>query len=94
MAGEKELKDVINRVTADVLREMKGYEAGTFKVSDLRAQLEDLAEVGGNQAWKITYDTSGERIVDLGGRLGEIGGSAWKITYDTSGERIVPAKGK
>ncbi len=94
MADEKDLKEVISRVTNAVYREMKGHEAEGFQVSDLRRQVEELGAIGDKVAWKITYDTSGDKIVSLGDRIVSLGDRAggpvaWKITYDTSGDVIV-----
>ncbi len=98
MADDKDLKEVISRVTNAVYREMKGHEAEGFQVSDLRRQVEELGAIGDKVAWKITYDTSGDKIVSVGDKivsLGAAGGPvAWKITYDTSSDAIVPRGGK
>ena len=93
MATEKELKEVIDRVTAEVIQEIQGHE-GAFKVADLYTQLKDLATVGGPVAWKITYDTSGDAVVSAKERVTLGGPVAWKITYDTSGDVIVKGKGQ
>ena len=81
MASEKEVKDIVARVTADVLNETRGGEA-TFKVADLSAHLRDIAK-GDESAWSISYSTSaavmGEQLIrPLGGDV------AWSISYSTS----------
>ena len=61
-----ELRQVIERVTAEVAQETKGNEVKTFGVADLRSHLSDLAKVGGAQAWTISYSTSSASIEKAG----------------------------
>jgi hypothetical protein len=86
-AGSTEnVDEIVRRVTAQVVKEMKVHEEQAFGVADLRAHVSELAGLGGDaSAWKITYDTkrtaSFEGIRELAGIGGDL--SAWKITYDT-----------
>lgn len=90
---DKEMKEIIARVSAEVLGEMKSHEAETFrvsdrfKVSDLRAHVKELGSVVDKSAWKVTYDTSSDKITSLKDQIS--GNVAWKITYDTAGDKII-----
>ena len=89
--SEEELTKLVTRAVAQVAKEIEAYERA-FGVEDLQKHVAKLREVGGDIAWKITYDTAGssiERLRDVAQVGGEV---AWKITYDTAGSPIEQVK--
>lgn len=81
MASEKDVRDIVARVTADVLNETRSGEAA-FKVSDLTAHLRDIAK-GDEVAWSISYSTAAATLGSPLVRPGS-GDVAWTISYSTS----------
>jgi hypothetical protein len=55
--SKAQLDEVIARVIGDVTEEVAGHERA-FGVADLGTRLADLAKVGGESAWTISYSTS------------------------------------
>jgi hypothetical protein len=85
--SREQLNNVVARVLAEVGGEVQINEA-RFGVGDLRASLTDLAKVGGESAWTISYSTS-SLSVDQARHIAQLGGeSAWKISYSTSSSPI------
>jgi hypothetical protein len=81
MASESEIKEMVARVSADVLKEVQGSEA-VFRVSDLTAHVRNIGKPD-DVAWSINYSTSSAALRDPGVRAG-IGQVAWSIGYTTS----------
>lgn len=81
--SEAQIRKAVERATAEVFNEAKGFDAEAFKVSDLRAQLDGFAggKLGDEVAWTISYSTSSVVAEDPLGSLGE---AAWTISYSTS----------
>jgi hypothetical protein len=82
--SKDQLREVVTRVVGDVMRETSAHEAA-FGVADLQSHLGELAKVGGESAWTISYSTSRTSIDAIRDQAG-IGGdmAAWTITYSTS----------
>lgn len=76
--NEKELKKVIERVSAEVSDEVSVAESN-FKVTDLHAQLKEFGNAL-DSAWTISYSTSSLVRNQLDPGLS----SAWEISYSTS----------
>jgi hypothetical protein len=79
------LREILERVTNEVLRETQGHEARAFEVGDFREQLGGLPRLGGGaRAWKISgsYSTFAGPSVESSA----VTERAWKIeaSYDTS----------
>lgn len=82
---KKQIEAIVARVTDEVRKEVATFEAGAFRVDDLKAQLEGLSSAGNTQAWKITYDTSSSALQSP---RADALTAAWAITYDTSSSRV------
>lgn len=82
MANDREIKDIVARVTADVLNEAKGGEAA-FTVSDLSAHLNTISK-GDEAAWTISYSTAAASLADAGIRTNPGAQAAWTISYSTA----------
>jgi len=82
MASDREIKDIVARVTADVMNEARGKEAA-FTVSDLSTHLRNIAK-GDEVAWTISYSTAAASLANAGIRTNPGGEVAWTISYSTS----------
>jgi len=89
--SQDQLRDVVARVVGDVMRETKANEAA-FGVADLQSHLGELAKVGGDAAWTISYSTS-RTSIDALRESAALGGdtAAWTISYSTSRQGFDPA---
>lgn len=81
--SKDQLNAIVERVAAEVGKEVEVGEARAFQVSDLRAQFADLVK-GGDVAWTISYSTSSVAAVENDKVLGSQGNVAWTISYSTS----------
>lgn len=90
VASEQEVKDIVARVTADVMRESQSKEA-TFKVADLTAHVTDIVK-GADAAWTITYSTAAATLGEASPRLRgtEV---AWSISYSTASAALADRGG-
>jgi hypothetical protein len=85
MADEKQIREVVARVTAELANESQGYERELFKVGDLKAHLSDFRTFGGGDAaWTISYKTAAITSVEGVDLVGPGGDAAWTISYKTS----------
>jgi hypothetical protein len=82
MANDREIKEIVARVTADVINETRGKEAA-FTVSDLSTHLRNIAK-GDEVAWTISYSTAAASLSEAGIRTNPLNEVAWSITYSTS----------
>lgn len=90
MADEKSIRDIVARVTAELSRDAAAAESA-FRVDELHTHLADFKGLASDNAWTISYSTSG--IAELVGSEAIRFGSdnAWTISYSTSAAEIVAA---
>ncbi|KQO09204.1 hypothetical protein C8J44_0346 [Sphingomonas sp. PP-CE-3A-406] len=81
MPSEQEINDIVARVSAQVLREVKSSEQ-VFRIGDLSTHVIDLGK-GGDAAWTISYSTAAATL-DGGTRIRTLDEVAWTISYSTS----------
>lgn len=91
--SREQLTEVVARVMRDVTSEVEQRERA-FGVAELQTSLADLAKVGGESAWTISYSTSSASLEQLRGVAGLGGESAWTISYSTSSAPIEEAISK
>lgn len=82
MPSEHEIKDIVTRVSAQVLSEVKGREA-IFRVGDLHSHVADFGK-GGEVAWEVTYKTTSVQLSDSITHIRPLDDVAWSISYSTS----------
>ncbi|RMB35913.1 hypothetical protein C8J47_1436 [Sphingomonas sp. PP-F2F-G114-C0414] len=81
MPSEQEINDIVARVSAQVLREVKSSEQ-VFRIGDLSTHVIDIGK-GGDAAWTISYSTAAATL-DGGTRIRTLDEVAWTISYSTS----------
>ena len=81
MPSEQDINDIVARVSAQVLREVKSSEQ-VFRIGDLSTHVIDLGK-GGDAAWTISYSTAAATL-DGGTRIRTLDEVAWTINYSTS----------
>lgn len=81
MPSDQEINDIVTRVSAQVLREVKSSEQ-VFRIGDLSTHVIDLGK-GGDAAWTISYSTAAATL-DGSTRIHAIDTVAWTINYSTS----------
>ena len=81
MPSESEIKDIVARVSAQVMHEVKGSEQ-VFRISDLSAHVTDFGK-GRDEAWTVTYSTTSAHLNDPS-RVNPLDQVAWSISYSTS----------
>ena len=81
MPSEQDINDIVARVSAQVLREVKSSEQ-VFRIGDLSTHVIDLGK-GGDAAWTISYSTAAATL-DGGTRIRTLDEVAWTISYSTS----------
>lgn len=80
MASAKEMREIVDRVSAEVMSEVKAGERG-FSVGDLAASLEEMGN-SPQEAWSISYSTTDAKV---SGRPDLVNpASAWSISYSTA----------
>ncbi len=82
MPSEQDINDIVTRVSAQVLNEVKGREA-LFRVGDLHAHITDFGK-GGEIAWEVTYKTTSVQLSDAATHIRPLDEIAWTISYSTS----------
>ncbi|RED15294.1 hypothetical protein [Parasphingopyxis lamellibrachiae] len=80
MASAKEMREIVDRVSAEVMSEMKTGENG-FSVGDLAASLKEMTD-SPQEAWSISYSTTDAKIAARPGLANPA--SAWSISYSTA----------
>ncbi len=81
MPNEPDINDIVARVSAQVLREVKSSER-VFRVGDLNSHVLDFSK-GGDAAWTVTYSTTSATLDGID-RIRSLDDIAWSITYSTS----------
>lgn len=82
MPSEQDINDIVTRVSAQVLSEVKGRET-LFRVGDLHNHITDFGK-GGEVAWEVTYKTSSAQLGEDITRIRPLDDIAWSISYSTS----------
>jgi len=89
MARDRDLKDIVSRVSSEVLGEM---EENRFHIQDFEDHVERLGGgKAGAAAWSITYDTSSSKLTPGPGPGlpgGSVGPAAWSISYTTGSSSV------
>ena len=89
MARDRDLKDIVSRVSSEVLGEM---EENRFQIQDFEDHVERLGGgKSGTAAWSISYDTSSSKLTPAPGagiNPPSIGPAAWSISYSTSNSAV------
>ncbi|MGJ8536333.1 MAG: hypothetical protein ACSHW2_04205 [Parasphingopyxis sp.] len=84
MASAKEMREIVDRVSAEVMSEMKVGEKG-FGVSDLAASLKEMTD-SPQEAWTIIYSTADAKFAGRSDLANPA--SAWSISYSTTDAAI------
>jgi hypothetical protein len=80
MPSETEIKEIVARVSAQVMSEAKTNEK-VFRIGDLSAHVTELAK-GRDEAWSVTYSTTSAQLD--ASRINPVDQVAWSISYSTS----------
>ena len=83
MADERQIREIVSRVTAEMTRDAQASEKA-FQIGDLHSHLSDFARLGSENAWTISYSTAS--VADVAGEVvSRLGGeAAWTISYSTA----------